>query len=155
MYLTDCVSTAVFLINQTPSLLLGKKSPYEILTRKIPDYSFLKSFGCFCYVSTLTKDRTKFTSRADECVFLGYSAGYKGYRVLHLDTHIISVSHNVVFKEYIFPFKTSNTSSSHIDLFSRTILPMSTPPSIDSLIHVHQVPSPALPISRETASDIT
>lgn len=117
IYWTECISNAVFLINRTPSLLLGKKSPYEILTRKTPDYSFLKSFGCLCYVSTLLKDRTKFTPRADECVFLGYSSGYKGYKVLHLDTNIISVSRNVVFKENTFPFKTFPHLTPSVDFF--------------------------------------
>lgn len=85
-YWSDCVLTAVFLINRTPSLLLNKRSPYEVLCKKVPDCDFLRTFGCLCYASTYPKDRTKFTPRASSCVFLGYASGYKGYKVLDLDT---------------------------------------------------------------------
>ena len=143
IYWTNCVSTAVFLINRTPSLLLDKKTPYEKLMHKQPDYSFLRSFGCLCYVSTLDKDRHKFTPRADFCVFLGYSSGYKGYKVLNIETHQVFVSRNVIFKEHIFPFHTLNDSIPSDELFSKTILPMSTPVALDSVLQVHPVTLPS------------
>lgn len=94
---------AVILINRTPSLLLDKLSPYETLMHKSPYYSFLKSFGCLCYVSTLAKDCHKFTPRPEQCVFLGYPSGYKGYKVLNLSTNVISITSNVIFHETCFP----------------------------------------------------
>lgn len=106
-YWSDCVLTAVFLINRLPSPLVGFKSPFELLLGKKPDYSLLKAFGSLCYVSTLLKDRTKFSPRARPCVFLGYPLGYKGYKVLDLESHSVSISRNVVFHESDFPFKTS------------------------------------------------
>lgn len=125
MYWSDCVQIVVFLINRTPSLVLDRTSLYEKLYHKQHDYSFLKSLGCLCYVSTLVKDRTKFTPRADSCVFIGYPSEYKGYKVLHLDTNKVSISRNVIFHENIFPFKKIQSSSSVDDLFCKTILPLS------------------------------
>ncbi|CAA7023550.1 unnamed protein product [Microthlaspi erraticum] len=130
VYWSECIYTAVFLINRTPSLLLAKLSPFEVLAKKSPDCSFLRSFGCLCYVSTLLKDRHKFSPRADACVFLGYPSGCKGYKVLHLETNVISISRNVVFHETVFPFKTDSSSVSP-DVFSKTILPLPIPVGLD------------------------
>ncbi|XP_019085460.1 PREDICTED: uncharacterized protein LOC109126393 [Camelina sativa] len=140
-YWSNCLLTAVFLINRTPSTVLKNITPYELLTKKKPDYSFLKNFGCLCFVSTLQKDRHKFSPRATECVFLGYSFGYKGYKVLHLDTNIVSVSRNVVFHETIFPFQNVKHVNHDVDLFGDAILPLYVP--IDVSVPALSAPSHA------------
>lgn len=61
-YWSDCVLTDAFLINRTSSPLLQYRTPYEMLLKKLPDYSVLRTFGCLCYVSTLQNDRNKFTA---------------------------------------------------------------------------------------------
>jgi len=126
-YWSDCVTTAVFLINRLPSPLLNNKSPYELILNKQPDYSLLKNFGCLCFVSTNAHERTKFTPRARACVFLGYPSGYKGYKVLDLESHSVTVSRNVVFKEHVFPFKTSELLNKAVDMFPNSILPLPAP----------------------------
>ena len=72
---TNCISTAAFLINHTPSPLLGNKSPFELLYKQSLDYSCLRVFGCLAFASTLSNHRTKFQPRARICVFLGYLQG--------------------------------------------------------------------------------
>lgn len=129
-YWSDCIQTAVFLINRMPSPLLKNVSPYELLVKKQPAYNFLRAFGCLCFVSTLNKDRHKLSQRANASVFIGYASGYKGYRVLDLDTNVISISRNVVFHEHIFPLK--NAALPPDDLFTKIILPLPTPVALDS-----------------------
>lgn len=145
-YWSDCVLTVVFLINRTPSLLLNKLSPYEVLCKKAPDYKFLRSFGCLCYASTYAKDRNKFTPRASSCIFLGYSSGYKGYKVLDIDNNQIFVSRNVTFHETIFPFKDKSTQPFDNSLFTETVLPMSTPVSLDPITTLPAQCDPVIPV---------
>lgn len=84
-----------------PTPLLKDKSPFHVLTSKKLDYSGLRVFGCLCYSSTSSKNRHKFQPRSRACVFL--PAGYKGYKLLDLETNQIHISRNVVFHEDIFP----------------------------------------------------
>lgn len=122
----DCVLTAVFLINRTPSKVLSNKTPYEILTSKVPDYSHLKTFGCLCYGSTSPKQRHKFQERARACVFLGYPSGYKGYKLLDLESNTVFISRNVVFHETLFPYLQPPLPTGYAEFFPR--IPVSTEP---------------------------
>ncbi|PKI38709.1 hypothetical protein CRG98_040900 [Punica granatum] len=98
----ECVSTAVHLINITPSSLLDNKSPHEVLFGKPPNYSNLRVFGSFCYAHTRTKD--KFEPRSRKCVFIGYPHGKKGWRLYDLKNQQTFVSRDVRFCETMFPF---------------------------------------------------
>jgi len=122
-YWGDCVLTAVFLINRLLSPVINNETPYERLTKGKPDYSSLKAFGCLCYCSTSPKSRTKFDPRAKACIFLGYPMGYKGYKLLDIETYSVSISRHVIFYEDIFPFASSNITDAAKDFFPHIYLP--------------------------------
>ncbi|KAL1226003.1 Retrovirus-related Pol polyprotein from transposon RE2 [Cardamine amara subsp. amara] len=74
----DCVLTACYLIDRTPSKVLNGKMPYELLFGKPAAYKHLKFFGCLCYAHKGTRVRDKFDERTTRCVFLGYPYNQKG-----------------------------------------------------------------------------
>lgn len=105
----ECCLIAVHIINRLPSPIL-KTTPYKKLYNQVPSYSYLKVFGCLCFASTLSHNRSKFSPRSKPCVFIGYPFGVKGYKLLDLTTNNIFISRDVIFHKTTFPFVSSNSN---------------------------------------------
>ncbi|CAM8941571.1 unnamed protein product [Rhodiola kirilowii] len=103
----ECVSTAAFLINCTPTPILDNRSPYEVLHKQPPPYSSLRVFGCLCFAAQIPRSRDKFASRSRKCIFIGYPLGKRGWRLYDLETKEFLISRDVVFYEHFFPFSAS------------------------------------------------
>lgn len=132
-YWGDCVLTAVHLINRTPSSVLNHKTPYKVLHKELPEYSRLKIFGCleFAYNPNIHTD--KFTMRGVPCVFMGYPANKKGYKLLNLINKQLFVSRDVKFYETIFPFK-NQSETAYMKPISNPALDQNKP-VIDDLLY--------------------
>ena len=103
-YWGECILTAAYIINRMPLACLNHSSPFTKLYNKQTNVSHLRAFGCLCFVVTLKQGRSKFHPRSQPHLFVGYSSTQKGYKVLNLSTHTITVSRDVVFYEKHFPF---------------------------------------------------
>jgi histone deacetylase 1/2 len=87
------------------------KTPLELLLNEIPDYTFLKVFGCTCWPHLRLYNKRKLEFRSKKCVFLGYSSLHKGYKCLHVPTNRVYISRDVVFDENVFPFSALPTTT--------------------------------------------
>lgn len=88
----ECILTAGYLINRTPSPVLNGKTPNEVLHGQLPSYAHLRIFGSLCYARNQGTKGDKFASRSHWCVFVGYPYGQKGWRVYDLKTHEFCVT---------------------------------------------------------------
>ena len=84
------ITYAAYLINRVPSNLIDFKTPLQALTNVVvaPTVTNLppRVFGCMAFVHLHKHQRTKLTSRALQCVFIGYALHKKGYRSYHPPT---------------------------------------------------------------------
>lgn len=100
----ECILTAGYLINRTPSSVLNGVTPYEVLHGAAPSYEHLRVFGSLCYAHNQTHKGDKFASRSRKCVFVGYPYGKKAWRLYDLDKEEFFISRDVRFCESEFPF---------------------------------------------------
>ena len=101
-----------YIINKLPSTVLNDACPYQILYKKKPFYSQMRSSGCLCYPTVPIPHRSKFEPRTTPHIFVGYLYETKGYKVLSMSTKRIHVSRDVVFHENIFSFNNTSFSTS-------------------------------------------
>jgi hypothetical protein len=92
----EAASTACYLINRSPCISLGKKTPIEVWSGSLADYSQLSVFGCTAYAHV---DNGKLEPRAAKCIFLGYEPGVKGYKLWNPQTQKVVLNRNVIFNE--------------------------------------------------------
>ncbi|KAG8473481.1 hypothetical protein CXB51_035654 [Gossypium anomalum] len=92
----EAASIACFLINRSPSVAIEKKTPQEVWSGNPANYSDLKIFGCPAYAHV---DNGKLEPRSIKCVFLGYKAGVKGYKLWCPENRKVVISRDVVFYE--------------------------------------------------------
>ncbi|CAN0886875.1 Retrovirus-related Pol polyprotein from transposon TNT 1-94 [Linum grandiflorum] len=107
----EAASTVVYLINRQVTQILDQESPFQRLHRRLPDYSFLRVFGCVCYVLLPKKDRHKLDPKTTKCVFVGYSSQHKGYLCYDPNTRRMRISCHVVFLEQVMYYSPGKDSS--------------------------------------------
>jgi len=83
----DVVHTMCYTLNRVLIRSILKKTPYELYKGRKPNISYLRVFGCKCYVlNNGINSLGKFDAKADEAIFLGYSLYSKAYKVFNRRT---------------------------------------------------------------------
>nr|KYP46043.1 Retrovirus-related Pol polyprotein from transposon TNT 1-94 [Cajanus cajan] len=96
----DAINTTCHVLNKFLIRPILKRTPYEIYKGMKPNISYLKVFGCKCFMLNNGKEQLgKFHAKVDEAIFLGYSTNSKAYRVFNKRTIVVEEFVNVVFDE--------------------------------------------------------
>jgi hypothetical protein len=95
----EAVGTACYLVNRSPSSMLGDKTPQEVWTGTEPYLAHIKVFGCDAYVHVPKENKNKLDKKVEKCIFIGYKDGLKGYKLLNPETKKVVYSQDVVFRE--------------------------------------------------------
>lgn len=100
----ECVLTAGYLLNRTPSTVLNGKTPYEMLHGQAPSTEHIRVFGCLCYAHNHNRKGDKFANKSRKCIFIGYPYEKKGWKLFDLESREQFVSRDVEFVETEYPF---------------------------------------------------
>ncbi|KAI3681374.1 hypothetical protein L6452_36168 [Arctium lappa] len=95
----EVVSTACYTQNRSMIHRRFKKTPYALINNRTPTIKYFHIFGCKCFVLNDRENLNKFSAKADEGIFIGYSSTTTAYRVYLKKTKTVIESVNVTFDE--------------------------------------------------------
>ncbi|KAL0551185.1 hypothetical protein IC582_010271 [Cucumis melo] len=115
----DVILTIAHLINRMPSRILHLQTPLDCLKEsyssthlvsKVP----LRVFRCTAYVYNFGPNQTKFTPRAQACVFVGYLLHQRDYKCFHPPSRKYFVTMDVTFCENRSYFPVSHLQGENV-----------------------------------------
>nr|GFB26910.1 retrovirus-related Pol polyprotein from transposon TNT 1-94 [Tanacetum cinerariifolium] len=95
----EAIAIACFTQNRFIIYRRFNKTPYELISSRKPDISFLHVFGALCYPKNDREDIGKLGAKVDIGFFIGYSADSCAYRFYNRRTKKIMETMNVSFDE--------------------------------------------------------
>ncbi|GJX13453.1 ribonuclease H-like domain-containing protein [Tanacetum coccineum] len=99
-YITGkAVSTACYVLNRVLVTKPQNKTPYELITGKIPIISYIRPFGCHVTILNTIDHLGKFDGKSDEGFLVGYSLQSKAFRVYNLETKKVEENLHITFLE--------------------------------------------------------
>ncbi|GKA51382.1 putative ribonuclease H-like domain-containing protein [Tanacetum coccineum] len=76
----EAVSTACYVLNRVLVTKLQNKTPYALITGKLPIISYIRPFGCHVTILNTIDHLGKFEEKVDEGFLVGYSLNCKAFR---------------------------------------------------------------------------
>lgn len=95
----EAVTTAVYLLNRSPTKSLDNKTPFEVWHGFTPNVQYLRTFGCVAHVKPTKPHQSKLEDRSKPMVFIGYEQGSAAYRCYDPVGDRVHVTRDVVFDE--------------------------------------------------------
>ncbi|GJU62162.1 ribonuclease H-like domain-containing protein [Tanacetum coccineum] len=95
----EAVSTACYVLNRVLVTKPYNKTPYELVTGKIPIISYIRPFGCHVTILNTIDHLGKFDGKSDQGFLVGYSLKSKAFRVYNLETKRVEENLHITFLE--------------------------------------------------------
>ncbi|GJZ97943.1 ribonuclease H-like domain-containing protein [Tanacetum coccineum] len=95
----EAVSTACYVLNRVLVTKPQNKTPYELITGKIPIISYIRPFGCHVTILNTIDHLGKFEEKSNEGFLVGYSLNSKAFRVYNLETKRVEDNLHINFLE--------------------------------------------------------
>ncbi|KAI3736237.1 hypothetical protein L6452_15775 [Arctium lappa] len=95
----EAVSTACHTQNRSMIHRRFQKTPYQLINNRAPTIKYFHIFGCKYFVLNDRESLNKFSAKADEGIFIGYSSTSAAYRVYIKKSKTVVDSVNVTFDE--------------------------------------------------------
>jgi hypothetical protein len=121
----EAVSTAVHILNRSPTRELDGKMPYEAWHGEIPVVHYFRTFGCVAHVKITRPNLKKLDDRSQKVIFVGYEVRSKAYRCYDPVNQRVIISCDVVFDE-AGQWRWENTDNEHADDSEPFIMEYST-----------------------------
>jgi transposase InsO family protein len=116
----EVATTAVYLLNRSPTRALSGMTPEEAWTGTKPSYSHLRTIGCVAYAHSHPATRNKVGGlgklgpQASRCAMLGYSETAKAYRLWDFKALKVITSIHVTFEEQQPAFTTFSARMTNV-----------------------------------------
>ncbi|GJX53971.1 putative ribonuclease H-like domain-containing protein [Tanacetum coccineum] len=95
----EAVSTACYVLNRVLVTKPHNKTPYELITGKIPIISYIRPFGCHVKILNTIDHLGMFAGKSDEGFLVGYSLQSKAFRVYNLEMKRVEENLHITFLE--------------------------------------------------------
>nr|GEY32046.1 retrotransposon protein, putative, Ty1-copia subclass [Tanacetum cinerariifolium] len=96
----EAMLTACYILNRTPNKN-SKQTPYEIWTKKVPNLTYLRIWGCRAVVRLTEPKMKNLGEKGIDCIFIGYAEHSKCYYVIEPNDYV-SVNSIIESRDAIF-----------------------------------------------------
>ena len=117
MFWGEAVLYVVYINNRSISIVLQRKTPYEMWHGYLPSVKHFRVFGCTCYALIPTQLRNKLEARSRKCIFLGYSTTSKAHRLYDKENNFYFISRDIILLEFDKDEHSIDKQLSHHDRF--------------------------------------
>lgn len=88
---------ADYIHNCFPSFVINNKYPYQIWYNRLPVVQHFRVFSSLCYAFIPKHQCNKLGAKSCKCIFFGYSATSKYYKLYDEENNKFIISRDVIF----------------------------------------------------------